>query len=613
VRDVVADCAAAGVSGLVVVSAGFAETRAQAQQAGAALQREVVRLARTHGMRVVGPNCFGIANTDPAVRLNASLAPRLPDRGRVGLFTQSGAFGIALLATAASRGLGLSGFVSAGNRSDVSGNDLLQYWRTDPATDVVLLYLETFGNPRKFARLARQLARRKPVVAVASPGSSAASHGAADLFTQHGVIRVDTVGELFDAGLLLSYQPLPGGDRVGVVGNATALGRLAVDACTANGLTVPAGYPVDLGPDAGTDAFAEAIRAAVAAEDTDAIVAVFAPPLATPSGGYADVLVTETQGSDKPVVATFVAPGDAGDDPLARLRKLGPDGSAERGTVPAYPTVEEAVRTLGRACRYARWLREPAGAVPAVPGIAAERARDIVGGHLVDATEATMYDVTAVPLLRCYGVDVVESVAAASGADAVAAAEALGYPVALKVKAPDLRGRLDLGAVRLDLADPASVRRGYADIGERFGSGVEVLVQPMQPPGVACRVRVIQDPAFGPVVGVGLGGATAELLGDEAWRAAPLTDSDVSALVQGFRSAPLLFGYRGAAAVDVPALEELLIRVGLLVDEQPQVRSLELNPVLVAERGLSVLHATVRLSATVNRPDTGPRRLQSLR
>ncbi|HEX6074464.1 MAG TPA: GNAT family N-acetyltransferase [Micromonosporaceae bacterium] len=624
IRDVVRDCAAAGVVALVIVSSGFRETG----EAGAALERELVRLAHRHGMRVVGPNAFGIANADPEVRLNATLAPRLPHRGRVGFFCQSGAFGIALLATAGERGLGLSTFVSAGNRADVSGNDLLQYWRTDPATDVVLLYLETFGNPRKFARVARQLAWRKPVVTVASPGSAGGRREAGLLFEQHGVIRVDTVPELLDVGLLLAYQPLPAGDRVAVVGNSTALGVLAVQACRAAGLSVPERYPVDVGPDASPRVFAEALRDAVAAEEVEAIVAVFVPPLAVDAAGYADVLVAETSGGDKPVVATFIAPGESnrdvdvgnaaadGDDAgrdsggvLHRLRMPGPDGAPDRGTVPAYPSVEEAVRALGRVAGYARWRRQPAGTVPRLADVHPELAREEILRQLDGIAQAELDDAPSGRLLACYGVRVVGSRPARTVAGSVEAAGSLGYPVALKVRDPALRGRVDLGAVRLSLADPADVERAYRQIAERFGSGVEVLVQPMQPPGVACRVRVAQDRAFGSIVGFGLGGAMAELLGDEVWRAAPLTDVDAAALVRGTRGAPILFGYRGAEPIDVAGLEDLLMRVGLFVDEQPQVRSLELNPVLVSASGLAVLHATVSLAWTVARPDTGPRRM----
>lgn len=616
VETVVADAAAAGAHGLVVISAGFAEAGAD----GAVAQRRLVRAAHAVGMRIIGPNCLGMANTSTEVRLNATLAPRLPVPGRVGLFSQSGAFGVALLAEVERRGLGLSSFVSAGNRADVSGNDLLQYWQDDPNTDVILLYLETFGNPRKFARLARGIGREKPIVALApsahasGPGPSAevaaaspspsrdrcvagvaaASHGAVGpdaagpdeaavsaLFAQSGVIRVATVAELLDVGVLLANQPLPAGDRVGIVGNSSALTGLAASAATAVGLAVADGYPRDVGPDAGAADFATALGAAVADDGVDALVAVFAPPL---PGQLPDAETDFTAAlpavlaGGKPTVATFLA------------------GRAPSG-VPAYPSVEEAVRALGQVTAYAGWLRRPTGAHPELSDVDRNAAQAALRPEAFDPAG----------LLAAYGINVVESVLVASEQEAVAAARKLGYPVAIKAAAPGLRHRLDLGAVRLDLPDKARVRRAYAKMAAEFGA--DVLVQPMVPPGVACVVELVEDPAFGPVVGFGVGGVATELLGDRAWRAVPLTDRDAAELVDEPRAAPLLRGHRGAASVDRKALAELLLRVGRLADEQPRARTLTLNPVLARPDGLSVLHASVRLGSATVRPDTGPRRL----
>jgi acyl-CoA synthetase (NDP forming)/GNAT superfamily N-acetyltransferase len=582
VAEVVRDAATAGVHGLVVVSAGFAEVGAR----GTAAQRELIDAAHDAGMRVVGPNCLGIANTDPSVRLNATLAPRLPAAGRVGFFSQSGALGVALLAEADRRGLGLSSFVSAGNRADVSGNDLLQYWQDDPGTDAVLLYLETFGNPRKFARLARRMSRVKPVVAVASatrppglagdlPGPDA--HAVTALFARSGVIRVDTVAELFDVGVLLAHQPLPAGRRIAVVGNSSALSGLAVAACRVNGLIVADGYPRDVSPEAGAHEFADALADAAVDDRTDALVVVFAPPLPgqlpDSDADFAAALAGAALAGEKPTVATFLV-----GRPPAR--------------VPAYSSVEEAVRALGRVSAYAGWLRQPPGVVPELSGV------DVAAAATADG---------AVDLLAAYGIAVVPSADAASLDAVVAAAGRLGYPVALKAAQGELRHRIDLGAVRLGLPDEPAVRGAYADMSALFG--VRVLVQPMVAPGVACTVEMVEDPAFGPVIGFGLGGVASELLGDRAWRAAPLTDRAATALVDEPRAAPLLHGYRGSAPVDRDALIDLLLRVGRLVDEHPRIRSLSLNPVLARPDGLSVLHATVEFGGTGARPDTGPRRL----
>jgi acyl-CoA synthetase (NDP forming)/RimJ/RimL family protein N-acetyltransferase len=585
VAEAVADAAAAGAGGLVVVSAGFAEAGPQ----GAAAQRALIEQAHASGLRVVGPNSMGIANTDPAVRLNATLAPRLPAAGRVGFFSQSGALGVALLAEADRRGLGLSSFVSAGNRADVSGNDLLQYWQDDPGTDAVLLYLETFGNPRKFARLARRMSRIKPVVAVASatrtPGLAGDAPGpdanaVTALFARSGVIRVDTVAELFDVGVLLAHQPLPAGRRVGVVGNSSALSGLAVAACRANGLVVADGYPRDISPQAGAHDFADALADTATDDRVDALVVVFAPPLPgqlpDEDADFAAALGSVALAGEKPTVATFL---------------LG----ALPSRVPAYPSVEEAVRALGRVAAYADWLRRPPGVVPALTGV---------------DPSAVDLDASPAEILAAYGIPVVPSTSASTLDDVLAAAVEVGYPVALKAAGGALRHRIDLGAVRLALADPDDVTAAYAELSTAFGP--HVLVQTMVPAGVACTVEVVEDPAFGPVVGFGLGGVASELLGDIAWRAAPLTDRAAEALVDEPRAAPLLHGYRGSAPVDRDALIDLLLRVGRLADDHPRIRSLSLNPVLARPDGYSVLHASVEISAAATRRDSGPRRLSAL-
>ncbi|MDT7579154.1 MAG: hypothetical protein QOK35_418, partial [Pseudonocardiales bacterium] len=365
--DVMDSCLAKGVRALVVLSSGYAAPGADGTGAeGVAARRRLADEARAHGMRVVGPNALGVANTDPQVRLNATLAPDLPGPGRVGFFSQSGALGIALLSAATERGLGFSTFVSAGNRADLSGNDMLQYWQTDPATDVVLLYLETFGNPRKFARLARRLARSKPVVAVRSgrPSGPGAGAGPGDeagvqaLFEQSGVIRVENVTQMFDAAQLLAYQPLPAGGRVAVVGNSTALNLLVVDALHGEGLEL-AGVAVDAGTTVGPAELGAAVSAAGTAADVDALVVVFVPPLAVSGGAHAHARAVReaVAGLDKPVVTTFLGAQGMPEG----LALPGPGGFPGRGSVPSYPTPERAVAALGRVTRYMRWRTAPVG------------------------------------------------------------------------------------------------------------------------------------------------------------------------------------------------------------------------------------------------------------
>jgi acyl-CoA synthetase (NDP forming)/GNAT superfamily N-acetyltransferase len=635
VAGVVEQCARKHVRGLVVLSGGFAERGAEGRE----LERALVTEARANGMRVVGPNCLGIVNADPGVRLNATVAPLVPGRGRVGFFCQSGALGTAILASAVRWGLGLSSFVSAGNRADVSGNDLLQFWERDPATDVVLLYLESFGNPRKFARLARRVARTKPVVAVKTGRYAAAldAQPAAGsvplpeervqaLFEGSGVIRVDTLTELFDVAQLLAYQPLPTGRRMATVTNSTALSVLVADACVAAGLE-PAAVSTDLGPEVDVAGFTAGLRAAV--EGADAVVAVFAPVLATPGEDYARALAEVAASSRVPVASTFLGVEGV----PAPLRRLAPGGEALPGSVPSYPTPERAVRALAAAVRYADWRRRPAGSVPELAGIDEDGARGLVAAVLANGlagrelTALGGRELTALGgreltasggreltgpeaerLLEAYGLAMVPHRLAAGPAEAVAAAGELGYPVAVKATAEGLRHRPDLGAVRLDLGDAAAVEAAAVELAA-LGGGTPVLVQRMARPGVATVVEVLDDPSFGALVSFGVGGIATELLGDRAYAPVPLSDLDAAELVAAPRAAPLLSGHRGAEPVDTAALTDLLLRVSRLAEDLPEVLALELNPVLVGRAGVEVLAARVTVGPPTARAEPGPRRL----
>jgi acyl-CoA synthetase (NDP forming)/RimJ/RimL family protein N-acetyltransferase len=613
VDEVMDACLAKGVKALVVVTSGFGETGPDGRSA----ERRLAAEARAHGMRVVGPNALGVLNTDPKIRLNATLAPRLPARGRTGFFCQSGALGTAILSNAASRGLGLSTFVSAGNRADVSGNDLLQYWETDPSTDVVLLYLESFGNPRKFARLARRLGRTKPIVAVKSgrhavtPALAATSVQVDEasvqaLFEQAGVIRVESLAQLFDTALLLAHQPLPGGDRVAVVGNSTAIGLLAADTALAQGLEL-AGDPVDIGPQAGPEAFATAVREALQRPDSDALVVVFVPPLAVPGTAYARALreVVEESGTAKPIVSTFLAVEGVPHE----LAVPGPGGAPGRGSVPSYASPERAVLALSRVVRYARWRSAPQGTFARPDGIDVESALELVTALVTDE-EQRVDDESTVRLLACYGIDVVPFQVVSSAKEAADAAAELGYPVAMKSTDDRLRHRYDLVGVRLDLGGEEAVRAAYDALTE-VADGPDVYVQRMAPKGISTVLGLQDDPSFGTLLSFGLSGLVSDLLGDRAYRAVPLTDTDAAALVRAPKAAPLLAGYRGDEPADLPALEDLVLRVAALAEDLPEIRSLALEPVLASAAGAFVSSARITLGPPLSRHDSGPRRLRS--
>ncbi|WP_055612866.1 bifunctional GNAT family N-acetyltransferase/acetate--CoA ligase family protein [Streptomyces phaeochromogenes] len=660
VPEVVAECGEHGVQGLVVVSAGYAESGPEGRER----QRELVRQARTYGMRIIGPNAFGVINTSPEVRLNASLAPEMPRAGRIGLFAQSGAIGIALLSRLHRRGGGVTGvtgvstFISSGNRADVSGNDVLQYWYDDPDTDVALMYLESIGNPRKFTRLARRTAAAKPLVVVQGArhgGAAPQGHAVratrlphatvSALLRQAGVIRVDTITELVDAGLLLARQPLPMGPRVAILGNSESLGLLTYDACLAEGLRpLP---PVDLTTAASAEDFRAALTHALADDGCDAVAVTAIPAVgetSTADAALAEALRSASAAApDKPVLVVHVelgglaealsaaastapqpalpAPPFAGSNhpirPADRPPTVAevPEAEADSRLIPAYPAAERAVRALAEAVRYGQWRREATdpGRVPEYEDIdekgAAEQIDRLLGDGGMGGLTLGPEDTCA--LLGRYGIDVRRALPAPTPDEAVAAAERLGYPVALKTTAPHLRHRADLGGVRLDLADEEQLRRAYAELTSLFGTPEELrpVVQAMAPRGVDTVVRAVIDPAAGAVLSFGLAGAPSELLGDTAHRLIPVTDRDAASLVRSIRTAPLLFGWRGSAPADVVALEELLLRLSRLVDDHPEVVSVSLEPVVVAPHGLSALGASVRLAPPPARDDLGPRTL----
>jgi acyl-CoA synthetase (NDP forming)/GNAT superfamily N-acetyltransferase len=632
VPEAVADCGEAGVRGLVVIAAGYSETGPE----GRLRQRELVRQARSYGMRVIGPNALGVLNTAADIGLNASLSPEMPPRGRLGLFTQSGSIGIALLSGLHRRGAGPSSFVSAGNRADVSGNDLLQFWQDDPDTDVVLMYLESFGNPRKFTRLARRTAAAKPVVVVkgalhsgampaghAVPVTRMSDSAVSALFRQAGVIRVDTVTELLDTGLFLTLQPLPAGDRLAILGNSESLGLLTYDAALTAGLRP--GPPQDLTTAAGPGDFAAALRAALADPGNDAVAVTAIPRVADeeapdPESGddpaLARALREAAAGAGKPVVVVHLALDTMAD------RLVAAEGDGAR--VPAYRAPDRAVHALAVAAGNAAWRAGAAdpGRVPQFDDIqegaaAADVRRLLPAAGTPDQSAAapgvTLSDEDAAGLLGRYGIEVRRTLPAPDAEAAVVAAARLGYPVALKTTAPHLRHRADLGGVRLDLAGEADLRRAYEELTARLGKPGELLpvVQAMAPRGVDTVVRASVDPAVGAVLSFGLAGAPSELLGDIGHRLVPATDRDAAELVRSIRAAPLLFGWRGSEPVDTAALEELLLRVSLLTDDLPEVVAVDLEPVVVAAQGLAVLGAAVRLARPPARTDLGPRALSS--
>jgi len=620
VLDVARECGAAGVRGLVVISAGFAEVG----PAGARAQGELVEICRSHGMRLVGPNSLGVLNTAPGVSLDATFIPLAPTAGSVGFLSQSGGLGIAIVDAANRLHLGLSAFVSIGNKADLSGNDFIQYWEQDPHTNVILLYLESFGNARKFARIAPRVGRVKPIVAVKSGRSAAGARATSShtgallatsdvtvdaLFRQAGVIRTDTLGELFDVAALLSSQPAPGGQRVVIVTNAGGPGILCADACATSGLEVAElpprlraqlrrflpsdaslGDPIDMIATATANDYRRTIEAVGRSGIADAIIVIFVPPLVTEATDIATAIshAAERIPEGVALASVFMAEGDAS----LELRR-------GNQTIPAYAFPEDAARAVGHAARYGAWRAAPAGSIPLFADCRVDEAAAVIARSLgSDSGSDWLGPAEVAALLSCYGLRAPAARFVADAAGAARAASELDCTVALKAIAPGLVHKSDAGAVATALR-PTQVARAanrMATALKRAGYSPDgFLVQAMAPAGVELIVGVVQDRAFGPLIACGAGGTSIELLGDVEVRLTPLSDLEAQQMLRSLRLFPLLDGYRGTPRCDIAGLEELLLRVSALVEAHPEIAEMDLNPVVALPDGPLVLDARIRI------------------
>ena len=619
VARVATECGEKGVRGLVVISAGFGETGGE----GPARQEELVDLCRAYGMRIIGPNCMGIVNTDLEVRLNGTFATVYPPAGRVGFLSQSGALGLAVMQYATDLGLGLSSFVSVGNRADISGNDLIAYWDSDERTDVILLYIESIGDPRRFGHLTKEVGRDKPIVAVKSGRSAAGARAAAShtgallatsditvdaLFRQGGVIRTDTLEEMFDVATLLANQPAPKGDRVAIVTNAGGLGILCADTCEANGLKVPpisettqaklreflpaeasVGNPVDMIASATAEDYRRAIRTVGEDPDVDAIIVIYIPPQATKAAEIAHAIVRgiDEIGGRIPAVTTFMS------------AKGLPTELQEGGTrVPSYAFPEQAAIALAHAAEYGRWRARPEGQRPRFLDTKPDEGAAVIAAGL-ERGSGWLTDEEVERLLSCYGIPLVRSERATTPEEAGAAAARIGRAVALKAFGPEIVHKTDLGAVRLGLIGATAVTEAARDMSDRLAStgapAEGFVVQEMVGGGIEMLVGVAHDPLFGPVVACSAGGTAVELVRDVSVRITPLTDLDAREMVRSLKTFPLLDGFRGAAKADVGALEEVILRVGEIVETHPEIAEMDCNPVMVLPHGALVVDARVRL------------------
>jgi acetate---CoA ligase (ADP-forming) len=619
VIDSVRQCAEKGVKAIVVITAGFSETGEQ----GKALEEELLSVVRDTGMRMVGPNCMGIVNTDPTVAMDGQFGPLTPPPGNVAMSSQSGALGLAILDHAKALNIGISMFVSVGNKSDVSGNDLLLFWEEHAGTDVILLYLESFGNPRRFARLARRIGKTKPIVAVKSGRTAAGARAASShtgslasldvavdaLFRQAGVIRVETLEELFDVTALLSNQPVPSGRRVGLVTNAGGPAILAVDALESRGFQVPElsadtqselrGFlpadasvrnPVDMIAAAGPDEYRKALDILLRSDELDSVVAMYVP--ASPVGMEATARVIREAGEAHHGAKTFLT---------VFMRSLGapPELSSGESKIPAFPFPERAAMALEAAAHYGEWRRRPEGAIPGFDDLDPDGARDVVGTALTRLGEdgGWLEPADVDRLLAAYGIRVPRSQVVADGAEAVRVAADLGSPVVLKVLSPSALHKSDVGGVALDVVGDDEVTAAFDRVWGAVPDPQGVLVQEFVSGGHEVLIGMVEDPNFGPLIVFGLGGVFVELIGDVAFRIHPLTDLDAAEMVGEVKSARLLEGYRGAEPGDVAAVRETLLRVSAMIGGLPEIAEMDLNPVKVGPpgAGVTVVDARVRV------------------
>ncbi len=618
VIGVARECATARVRALLVISAGFAETG----DAGSHRQHELLRVCRDAGMRIVGPNCLGVINTAPEVRLNATFAPKNVIPGRVGFLSQSGGIGIAIIEAAERLGVGLSSFVSVGNSADLSNNDMLEYWEQDPGTGVALLYLESFGDPRRFGRVARRFARTKPILAVKSGRSAAGARAtgshtgalvsASDvtvdaLFEQAGVIRTDTIKELFDVAGVLSSQPIPRGDRVAIVTNAGGPGIMCADACQASGLQVPVlpseiraelaeflpaaaslVNPIDMIATASAEDYRRTLRALADADVCDSILAIFVPPLGTQASDVAAAIREAAETMDGATIAAVFMTSEGAPAEL-RSRSV---------HVPGYEYPEDAARAIALAARHGRWRSRPEGSVIGVKGTRPEEAAAIITRQLA-AGPGWLTPKEASALLECYGLPLIATRVVANADEAVAAAADLGGPVALKASAAGLVHKTDVGGVLLGLDGAEQVRAAAGEIEAavtRAGLRLDgLIVQPMAPAGVELIVGVVHDHSFGQVLACGAGGTTAELIKDVAVRLTPVTDLDAHDMLRSLQTFPLLDGYRGAPRCNIAAIEDVLVRVSALVDRHAEIVELDCNPLIAGPDGASIVDARIRV------------------
>lgn len=607
VKLILEQCGEKGVKGVVVITSGFKETGEE----GARKELELLEVVRRYNMRMVGPNCFGVLNSDPDYSMNATFSKTKPPFGNVGFMSQSGALGEAILDYANRLHLGISMFASVGNKADISGNDILAYWEDDPNTELILLYLENFGDPRCFTRIARGITRKKPIVAVKAGRTAAGaraitSHtgvlagldvGTDALFDQCGVLRVTSVDELFDVAIAFTNQPLPKGDRIAVITNAGGPGILATDAIVGLGMKMAAfepktlrclrenlppiaavDNPIDVIAAGGPDSYRVAMDAVLSDNNVDGILVIFVPPVVVDHRAVIRAIVEmiAKHRNNKTVLGCFMGTPDgiAGIEEMAKHR------------IPIYTFPESAAKAMWAMTRYRKWIERPEGKIPDFK-VKKDRVRKIV-----DAAAKAKHEIIigeeALEILDAYGVGVARSMKAKSLKDMTEAVSKLGFPLVMKIDDPNITHKTDVGGVVTDLRTRLELEDAFRKMKKRFsrqkGKFSGVILQEMVKSGVETIMGMQDDPSFGPLMMFGLGGIYVEIMKDVAFKIHPLTDYDAEEMIKSVKGYPMLTGFRNSPAVDLKVLEETLLRLSLLVSDFPMFESFDVNPFIATEK-----------------------------
>ncbi len=605
VLKVVDQCGEKGVRGLVVITAGFKETG----EAGAKLEEQLLAKVRQYNMRMLGPNCFGVINAHPGVRLDATFSKIQPCYGKIGFISQSGALGEAILQHAEEVGVGFSMFASIGNKSDINGTHLIEYWADDDEVEIILLYLENFGDPRRFTRIAREITKKKPIVVVkagsTTKGAAAASShtgalagleaGVEALFEQTGMIRVRSVSQMFDVANALAKMPVPKGNRVAVVTNAGGPGILATDALVNLNMEMPdfspatikaiepilppgtpVHNPLDLVAGATGKEFRKSLAQIIKDKNIDSIISICVPPANIDPVEVADAIIDNAAKSKKPIYACFMGISEAS----AGFEKLKKHG------IPVHIFPEPIARMLSWLDNYRRWLDRPEGKIPEF-AVKKKIVKDLIDAARKDNRDALVGQ-EAMQILKAYGIPGASYKFAFSKEEAGQIAKKLGLPVVIKVNTPSILHKTDVGAVAVDLRTVTEVETAYAEMEKRIKrisrsrEQFSVVVQEMVSGGVETVIGMTVDPVFGPLLMFGLGGIYVEIMKDVAFRIGPLTDLDAKEMVQEVRSHQLLTGFRGSKPVDIGALETAILRLSQLVTDFPDFAEVDINPFIVS-------------------------------